>query len=105
MQKIYTLATWDCPPKKNDSSYTAYENAFRTLIQSRAVRVQLLSKQRAEEFDMRGGRKRWDPSIAGIPQDNEYDIGQAEHLKLIDFQVSGLSIFCMSLTLWIRLLV
>ena len=83
-----SLATWDTPPLEEDGDYSAFEAAFRGFIQSRKIRIPLMSKQRAADFDERGGRKRWDPTVVGISESGTYDIGQADQLKLIDFQVT-----------------
>ena len=67
--------------------YDAFHEAALAFISARSVVVPKLSRQAAEKLESRDGRKEWTASILGVPEGDGYDIGQAETLKLMDFQV------------------
>ncbi|EGO30851.1 hypothetical protein SERLADRAFT_444458 [Serpula lacrymans var. lacrymans S7.9] len=88
----YDEATWDSPPRPNESTYAAFKNAFRRYIDSRNVYVNKLTPSQAKTFDNRpkGGYK----NNHALRGDVQPDLGQSNALKLMPFQVDGVNWLC-----------
>lgn len=51
-----------------------------------------LTKQAVERLEKRFGAKAWTSELLGVPESGDYDIGQSNTFKLMDFQVRFVSI-------------
>lgn len=83
-----TLATWDSPPRPGTFGYEEFKIAFDEFLRARDVHVKKKSASEIQKIEDRGGRRRWEPSLLGIPENGVYDIGQDPSSKLMPFQVS-----------------
>jgi len=81
------LATWDSPPRKGKSGYSAFETAFKRFVDSRQVQVMKLTKDEIKKLGNRpeDGYKR---KYALKKEEGEQPaLGQNKQLKLMPFQV------------------
>ncbi|KAH8119925.1 hypothetical protein DFH11DRAFT_1557318 [Phellopilus nigrolimitatus] len=90
----YDETSWDSPPRPETFGYSAYRRAFKYFLLSRSVIVKKKSNSEVERFEKRNGKKKWDSTSLGVPEDGKYDIGQDEMLKLMPFQVDGVNWLC-----------
>lgn len=82
-------ATWDSPPRRGEPGYGAYERAFKHFIDSRKVVVKMTRK------DINALEARVENGYGGFALkrdlDEQPDLGQSNHVKLMKFQVCGLA--------------
>ncbi|KAL5533979.1 hypothetical protein ACEPAG_439 [Sanghuangporus baumii] len=93
---LYEEATWDSPPRPGSPGYTQFEHAFKYFLESRKVFVRKKTTSEIAKFE---DRKNWSVAKLGVPEDGSYNIGQAEHFKLMPFQVEGVNWLCRN---WFR---
>ena len=87
------IATWDSPPRPEEFGYEDFKAAYEDFLYARTVQVKKKTASEIQKIDNRGGRRRWDREILGIPEVENpetatYDIGQDPANKLLPFQVS-----------------
>lgn len=82
------LATWDSPPRPGTFGYEEFKIAFDEFLRARDVHVKKKSASEIQKIEDRSGRRRWESSVLGIPENGVYDIGQDPSSKLMPFQVS-----------------
>lgn len=75
------VGSWDTPPRPGEFGYQPFQNAFKRLLNSRAVQIPRRNKRQAKEFDDRS-KGDYSLDIEGTP-----DLGQSPDLKLMPFQV------------------
>ncbi|KAL5519231.1 hypothetical protein ACEPAH_914 [Sanghuangporus vaninii] len=92
----YEEATWDSPPRPDSPGYTQFEHAFKYFLEARKVFVRKKTSSEIAKFEDRGN---WNVAKLGVPEDGSYNIGQADHFKLMPFQVEGVNWLCRN---WFR---
>jgi chromodomain-helicase-DNA-binding protein 4 len=90
------IATWDSPPRQGEPGYPAFKVAFERFLDSRRVHIKRRNKKQIEVFENR--RKNEFRQKYALKQDEQPDLGQQEHLKLMPFQVNSLDKVLISLT-------
>lgn len=84
------LATWDSPPREGEPGYDAFQEAFRRYVRAQRVEVPNLSKKEIDVF-LNRPKNGWNNPYA---VDRQPQLGQADGLKLMDFQIDGVNWLC-----------
>lgn len=84
------IATWDSPPRRGEPGYGVYERAFQHFVDSREVFV----KKTRKEIDKLEARLENGYGAFALKRDldEQPDLGQNNQLKLMKFQVCGLTL-------------
>ncbi|EMD41939.1 hypothetical protein CERSUDRAFT_90530 [Gelatoporia subvermispora B] len=84
----YEDATWDSPPREGEHGYDAFVSAFERFLSARSVTIPQVPKNSStrvkDEF-----RKRYAFTLDSPPQ-----LGQADSLRLMPFQIDGVNWLC-----------
>lgn len=87
------LVTWDSPPREQEAGYSAFQTAFRRLLESRDVTVKKLSKKEIELFDHDLPKDIFKKRFA-FSNESQPKLGQNAQLSLMPFQVEGVNWLC-----------
>ncbi|TCD65653.1 hypothetical protein EIP91_002326 [Steccherinum ochraceum] len=88
----YDAATWDSPPRPTDMAFASFKRAFGRFIQSREVTVPVRGRKFIDILQTRHSMPA--PRELIYSNDDLPQLGQADGLKLMPFQVDGVNWLC-----------